>query len=150
MYNFTLTGLFNSNVDTVYNAFNDPSVIVKWFAPGNLVVSQFISHFAEGGNYRAVMQSPDGFQQTVLGTYQKISHNKHMSFTWRWDDTNDVTKVNVIFNSMPNASTQIKLTQSGFHQEDDMSQQQCAWLACLEKLSLATWETNAGRQSLVA
>lgn len=150
MYDFTLIGLFNSNVDTVYNAFNDPEIIVKWFAPSNLIVSQFISHFTEGGNYRAVLQSPDGFQQTIVGTYQKIEHNKHISFTWRWDDTNDVTKVNITFSSMPNLSTQIKLTQTGFHQEKEMRYQQQGWLTCLEKLSLATWQDNIMRHSLVA
>ncbi|MFT5281770.1 MAG: hypothetical protein ACI94Z_000596 [Yoonia sp.] len=150
MYDFTLTGLFNTNVETVYNAFNDPTVLVKWFAPGNLVVSQFISDFAEGGNYRAVLQSPDGFQQTVIGTYQEIEHNNHLSFTWRWDDTNDITKVNVFFTSMPNLSTRVTLTQSGFHQEQEMTHQQYNWLACLEKLSLATWDASANNQPLVA
>jgi uncharacterized protein YndB with AHSA1/START domain len=150
MYDFTLTGLLNNRVETVYNAFNDPDVIVKWFAPGNLIVSQFISHFAEGGQYRAVLQSPDGFQQTVVGTYQEIERNTQLSFTWRWDDTNDITKVKVVFASMPNSSTRIILTQSGFHKEQDMLYQQNGWLACLEKLSLATRESSAIPQPLVA
>lgn len=150
MYDFTLTGIFNTNVDTAYNAFNDPNVLVKWFAPGNLVVSQFISNFSEGGNYRAVLQSPDGFQQTVVGTYQKIQHNEHLSFTWRWDDTNDITKVMVVFMAMPNLTTRITLTQSGFSKEQDMAYQQHEWLGCLEKLSIATWQVNASSQTLVA
>jgi uncharacterized protein YndB with AHSA1/START domain len=150
MYDFTLKGLLNANIDTVYNAFIDPDVFVKWFAPGNLVVSQFISHFAEGGNYRAVLQSPDRFQQTVVGTYQEIKHNSHLSFTWRWDDTNDITKVNVVFISLPNLSTQITLTQSGFDREKDMIHQQYNWLDCLEKLSLATWDAGIDNQPLVA
>lgn len=150
MYDFTLTGSLNNHVETVYNAFNDPDVIVKWLAPGNLVVSQFISHFAEGGQYRLVLQSPDGFQQTVVGTYQEIEHNNQLSFTWRWDDTNDITKVNVVFTSMPNLNTRITLTQSGFHKEQDMLHQQSGWLACLEKLSRATWETTSTQHPLVA
>jgi uncharacterized protein YndB with AHSA1/START domain len=97
-----------------------------------------------------VLQSPDGFQQTVVGTYQKIDHNKLLSFTWRWDDTNDITKVSVLFNDLPNLSTEIKLTQSGFRQENEMQLQQQGWLACLEKLSLATWDANLNNHSLVA
>lgn len=150
MYDFTLTGSLNNHVETVYNAFNDPDVIVKWFAPGNLVVSQFISHFAEGGQYRLVLQSPDGFQQTVVGTYQEIELNTHLSFTWRWDDTNDITKVKVVFTSMPNLSTRITLTQSGFNKEQEMLSQQSGWLACLEKLSLATRDTAVTQHPLVA
>jgi uncharacterized protein YndB with AHSA1/START domain len=139
MYDFTLIGLFNSHVETVYTAFYDPSVVIKWFAPDSLIVSQFVSDFAEGGNYRVVLESPDGFQQTVVGSYQKILHNEHLSFTWRWDDTNDITKVSVLFTAMPNLSTQVELTQSGFQKEKEMLHQQQNWLACLEKLSRATW-----------
>lgn len=150
MYDFTLTGLFNSKVETVYNAFNDPSILVKWFAPGNLVVAQYIGDYTKGGNYRAVLQSPDGFQQTIVGTFNSIIPNTHLSFTWRWDDTNDITKVNVMFAAMPNSSARIVLTQSGFDQEQDMLQQQSSWLACLEKLSLATWDASQNSLRLSA
>ena len=150
MVNFTLTGLFNTNVETIYNAFKDPSVFVKWFAPGNLMVAQYLSDFTQGGNYRVVLQSPDSFQQTIVGTYQNIVPNTHLSFTWRWDDTNDITKVNIVFAALPNSNAQITLTQSGFDHENDMLQQQANWLACLEKLSIATWNIQPSKQSLVA
>jgi uncharacterized protein YndB with AHSA1/START domain len=138
MYDFTLKGELNADIQTVYNAFNNPSVIHQWFAPGNLVVSQFVSDFCIGGNYRAVLQSPDGFQQTIVGSYQSIIKDEHLSYTWRWDDTNDITKVDIRFYQTPNANTRITLCQSGFYLEQDMINQQYAWLACLEKLSLAT------------
>lgn len=143
MYDFTLKGYLNADIKTVYSAFNNPEMILKWFAPGNLVVSQFMSDFSEGGNYRAVLQSPDGFQQTIVGTYQQITENQHLSFTWRWDDTNDITKVAVSFYQTPNLSTRIELSQSGFNREQDMLNQQSNWLACLEKLSLATRDMTA-------
>lgn len=138
MYDFTLKGYLNADISTVYGAFNNPDVICRWFAPGNLVVSQFMSNFAEGGHYRAVLSSPDGFQQTIVGTYQHIEKNQRLSFTWRWDDTNDITKVDVSFHETQNLSTRIELTQSGFSREKDMLNQQYGWLNCLEKLTLAT------------
>lgn len=150
MYDFTLTGLLNNDVETVYNAFNDPNVIVKWFAPGKLEVSQFISDFTEGGQYFVVMKSPDGFQQTVVGSYQHIQQNSKLTLTWRWDDTADITKVDVLFTRMPNLSTRIILSQSGFLKEEDMLQQQSAWLACLEKLSIVTRQPSVSHQALVA
>ncbi len=142
MYDFTLKGCLNSDVSTVYQAFYNPDVLCRWFAPGNLVVSQLWLNFVEGGQYRAVLEGPDGFQQTIVGTYQQISNNQKISFTWRWDDTNDITKVEVEFAHLPNTTTHIKLTQSGFAKEQDMINQQYGWLACLEKLSLATRTTQ--------
>jgi uncharacterized protein YndB with AHSA1/START domain len=138
MYDFTLKGYLNSDVATVYQAFSEPDILSKWFAPGNLMVSQMMLSFIEGGQYRTVLVGPDGFQQTIMGTYQEIVPNERLSFTWRWDDTNDITKVDVTFNTLPNSTTSIHLCQSGFAQEQDMLSQQYAWLACLEKLSLAT------------
>lgn len=142
MYDFTLKGYLNSDIKTVYQAFSDPDILCKWFAPSNLVVSQIMLNFAKGGQYRAVLQGPDGFQQTVMGTFQEIIQDQHISFTWRWDDTNDITKVDVAFTSLPNSITTIKLTQSGFAKEQDMLIQQYGWLGCLEKLSLTTHFTT--------
>ena len=93
-------------------------------------------------DFRVVFQSPDGFQQSAVGTYQQIEQNALISFTWRWDDTNDITKVKVCFKQTPNLSTQIELSQSGFHVENEMLLQQHGWMASLEKLSLVTRQST--------
>lgn len=49
MYDFTINGTLNAGLDDVYTAFHDPNVLVRWFAPGNMMVSQFMSNFIEGG-----------------------------------------------------------------------------------------------------
>jgi uncharacterized protein YndB with AHSA1/START domain len=140
MYDFCLKGVLNQDVNSVYNAFSDPQVIRKWFAPGKLIVSYFSSAFQVGGHYQAVLQSPDGFQQTIVGSYQEIKPKEHISFTWRWDDTNDISKVDIRFAAMRNESSSLTIVQSGFAKEQDMLQQQNAWLGCLEKLSLVLKE----------
>lgn len=150
MYDFVLQGYFNKDVDTVFCAFHEPEVIVKWFAPDQHRVSRFLSSFEVGGQYCAVITSPDDFQQTVNGCYHSIEKNKHLSFTWRWDDTNEVTKVNLEFSQMPNLGTSVILTQSGFYQEQDMLLQQGTWMDCLEKLSLVINDLSRSQQSLVA
>ena len=136
MYDFTINGTLNAGLDEVYTAFHDPNVLVRWFAPGNMMVSQFMSNFIEGGNYRLILQSPDGFQQTIVGSYQSINLNQSLCFTWRWEDTNDVTEVAIEFTCENDTTTTIKLSQSGFKAEEDMLHQQYGWIASLEKLSL--------------
>ena len=138
MFDFTINGILNANISQVYNAFTRPELIIKWCAPGNLSISQFHSHFTPGGNYQMVLQSPDGFQQTVVGTCQDISKNDLLSYTWRWEDTNDISKVEIHFWESDNATTKIRLSQRGFKREQDMLQQQYSWLACFEKLPLVT------------
>ena len=137
MYDFTIKGVFNATVHDVYGAFSQPDILAKWLAPNNLKVSSFMSNFIEGGQYRVVMQSPDAFQQTVVGIYHTIEYEKQLSFTWRWDDTNGMSKVKVIFTKQPNQTTHIALTQSGFDTEQEMLQQQYGWMTSLEKLTLS-------------
>ncbi len=150
MYDFTIKGLFNANVKDVYNAFYHPELVSKWFGPNNLKVSSFISNFIEGGQYRVVLQSPDAFQQTVIGVYNTIEHEKELSFTWRWDDTNEMSKVSVIFSMQPNLTTFVKLSQSGFKTEQEMLQQQYGWMNSLEKLTLTMRNLRLTNQTLVA
>ncbi|WP_395340581.1 SRPBCC family protein [Ningiella sp. W23] len=136
MYDFTIQGLFNASLTQVYEAFIRPEIIIKWCAPGNLSVSQFHAQVQEGGSYQMVLQSPDGFQQTIVGTYQCIERHDSLSYTWRWEDTNDVSKVDISFSEKANGTTAISLSQRGFNSKNDMLQQQFSWMACLEKLSL--------------
>ncbi|WP_371194895.1 SRPBCC domain-containing protein [Glaciecola sp. SC05] len=136
MFDFTINGILNASLPKVFEAFTRPELLIRWSAPGNLSVSQFHSHCVAGGNYQMVVQSADGFQQTVVGTYQDIQHNSSLSFTWRWEDTNDISKVEINFSEKENGATNIRLSQRGFKREQDMHQQQYSWLACFEKLAL--------------
>jgi uncharacterized protein YndB with AHSA1/START domain len=138
MFDFTINGILNARLPDVFNAFCRPELLMQWCAPGNLNVSQFHSHLTPGGNYQMVLQSPDGFQQTVVGTYQEIKVNEFLSFTWRWEDTNDITKVEIKFSSRVSDDVSIRLSQRGFKREQDMLQQQFSWLACFEKLAMVT------------
>jgi uncharacterized protein YndB with AHSA1/START domain len=97
-----------------------------------------MSNFTEGGNYRLILQSPDGFQQTIVGTYKTINLRQNLYFSWRWEDTKEVTQVAIEFNFDNPTTTSIKLSQSGFKREEDMLHQQYGWIASLEKLSLVT------------
>lgn len=142
MYDFTIKGTLNAYLDEVYSAFHDPNVLVRWFAPGNLMVSQFMSNFMEGGTYRMILQSPDGFQQTIQGDYQDISVNQTLVFTWRWEGNSDSTTVKISFVEKQPGTTDITLSQSGFAKEEDMIHQQYGWIASLEKLSLVTHENQ--------
>ena len=141
MFDFTINGILNAQVKQVYDAFIRPEIIIKWCAPGNLSVSQFHAHCTLGGTYQMVLQSPDGFQQTVVGTYQDIQVNKSLSYTWRWEDTNDISKVEIAFSERNNGTTALRLSQRGFKREQDMLQQQYSWLASFEKLAMVTRES---------
>lgn len=142
MFDFTINGIFNASLPTVFDAFCRTELLMRWCAPGNLSVSQFHSQFSSGGHFQMVLQSPDGFQQTAVGTYHDIKPNEYLSFSWRWEDTNDITKVEVKFAPNKNNNTSLSLCEKGFKREYDMLSQQYSWLACFEKLSLLIKESE--------
>ncbi len=123
-------------MNLLYKSFHQAELLEAWFAPTGLKLSQFISDFQVGGDYRALFQSPEGFQQTIGGQYKCIDKNKRLTFTWRWDDTNDITKVDLRFYSCQNNTAKMIMHQTGFHKQLEMKQQQQEWMYCLEKLSL--------------
>ncbi|MGQ8365298.1 SRPBCC family protein [Glaciecola sp. 1036] len=136
MYEFTLKGSLNADIQSIYQAFVNPTLIKKWCAPNNLVATQFVGQVLPGEHFRLHLESEDGFQQTVFGAYQEVIPNQKISFTWRWEDTNDISMVEVCLENTHNDNTKFLLSQKGFRQKSDMLQQQFAWIDCLENLSL--------------
>ncbi len=148
MYEFTIYGTFNENVNDVYNAFYKPDTVIRWLAPNALRANSFISDFTEGGHYRVLMQDREAYQQSIMGIYNTIEYDKKLSFTWRWDDSDELSRVSITFSKNANQTTTIKLTQSGFRDEQSMLQEQYGWLSSLEKLTLAMRELNTVNQTL--
>lgn len=149
MYEFTINGTLNAKINDVFEAFYQPEKVIKWLAPDNLRVSSFISDFTEGGHYRVLMQNTEAYQQSIIGIYNTIEYKRELSFTWRWDDSYELSKVQVLFNEQANNTTSIRLTQSGFRNEQSMLQEQYGWMTCLEKLSLAMRNLKVVNQTLV-
>jgi len=82
------------------------------------------------------MQGADGFQQSIIGTLHSVVEERQITFSCRWEDTNDHTKVVIDFSSLDNDATNINVKHTGFRTKNDMLQQQFAWLDCFEKLSI--------------
>ena len=136
MYEFTLLGNMNASLHSVYSAFVSPQAISRWCSPNNLFVYKYIGAIGAGKSFRLILQGHDGFQQNVTGTYHEVSKNERLVFTWRWEDTNDISKISIEFAESANATTLLTITQTGFKYRNDMLMQKFAWIDVLEKLSV--------------
>lgn len=138
MYHFTLNVTFHASPTHIFDAFHKPELLIQWFAPGNVQVSQIMSNFTEGGRYRIQMTEPNGQQYTLTGEYTKILANEKLVMSWAWEDNDEesiMTMVDIEFESQDDSTTQLTLVHSGFMNEQERDQHQQGWMACFEKLA---------------
>lgn len=142
IYEFSLHGNLNTPLASVYQAFVTPYKISRWCSPNNLSFFKFIGKFRSQEHFRMIMQGEDGFQQSLTGTFHEVQKEQKICFTCRWEDTNEITKVNIDFSETVHQTSQIVVHQTGFRCKNDMLMQQFAWVDCLEKLSLLLTYSN--------
>ncbi len=148
MFSFTLNATFNAPITDVYDAFHRTDILLHWFAPGDLFVSQAMSDFKEGGRYRIAMNEPTGQHYTLTGQYVKILTNEKLVFTWAWEDNLEqsiITNVEVSFVAKGDSTTEVTIVHGGFANQAECDQHQYGWVGCLEKLS--TLDIEALRES---
>lgn len=136
IYEFSFQTILNASLQSVFKAFTSPQQLSQWCAPNNLSVCQFVGKVEKNEDFRLVMQGEDGFQQSVVGTYHTVIHEHQITFSARWEDTNDHTKIAIDFAANSNQTTSLNIKHTGFKTKNDMVQQQFVWIDCLEKLSL--------------
>ena len=51
MFELTINRQFNVSVEQLFNAWCNPKLIQKWFAPGNMTVPEATADVREGGTY---------------------------------------------------------------------------------------------------
>lgn len=136
IYEFSFQAILNASLPSVFKAFTSPQQLSQWCAPNNLSVLKFVGKVEQNEDFRLVMQGADGFQQSLLGTYHSVVEERQISYSCRWDDTNDHTKVIIEFAQKHNGTTYLNIRHTGFRSKSEMLQQQFAWVDCIEKLSI--------------
>ena len=134
MFELSIKREFNTAVSTLFNAWTDPILVTKWFAPGDICVAEADVDATEGGQYRIVMQDVDGKQFIVSGTYQEIIENERLVFSWKWQDSDITTKVKVLFEVRKNNASALELIHTEFVDQESCDKHNMGWNGCLANL----------------
>lgn len=127
--------VFDAPVERVYAAWTREEMIKQWFCPGpSMTVPEAELDVREGGAYRVVMQSQDGETYSPSGTYEKVSANKQLIFSWKWSDSELVTRVIVDLRAVADNRTELTLTHEGFPDDDTRDSHNQGWEGCLAHL----------------
>lgn len=72
---------FNASPDKVYQAWTEPELIKKWFAPLPWTTPVVETDVRPGGASFIVMHSPDGEEMPNRGVYLEVVPNQRLVFT---------------------------------------------------------------------
>ena len=91
-----------------------------------------------GGGYRIVMQNNKGETYSPSGVYEEIIPHEKLVFSWKWADSDLVTRVTLDFVALGKSETELTLTHDGFPDSDVRDRHSEGWEGCLSRLAAAT------------
>ena len=103
------------SVDKVWEAWTEPSVIMKWFGsdPKGKVLSAKLD-VNPGGSFEVVFKDADQTEHTCYGTYSEIEKLSKLTFTWHWKSEPNVESFIVLLLSEEGKSTKMQFEHMNF------------------------------------
>lgn len=123
-----------ATVSELYRAWTDPQVMSQWYAPGDMRVAEIDCNAVVGGNFRVVMEAPDGERHITTGTYTEIVPERKLVHSWQWEGSDSRTQVTVEFEAVDCALTELTLTHERFPEEETRDLHEQGWAKCLANL----------------
>ena len=134
--NLVITRIFAAPRERVFAAWIREEILKTWFCPGNdMTIPVAEVDAREGGDYRIVMRNKDGETYSPSGTYEKIIENEQLIFSWKWADSELVTRVTIDLRDVNDNETELTLTHEGFPESDIRDRHNEGWDGCLARLA---------------
>lgn len=126
---------FAASRERVFAAWTTTEQLVRWFCPGDdMTVPLAEVEAREGGHYRIVMENSKGETYSPSGTYEKVVRNESLIFSWKWADSDLVTRVTIELTEIGPDETELTLTHEGFPDAEVRDSHNQGWTGCLNRL----------------
>ena len=118
-------GYFPAPPSSVYRAWTDPDIVLKWFGPKPGILRSASIDLRVGGAWRFVMRDDGEVTMGFEGTYRLIMPNTRLVFSWAkfthhaagQSDITDVSQVDITL-SGKGAGTQVRIVHSAIDDPD--------------------------------
>jgi|HubBroStandDraft_5_1064220.scaffolds.fasta_scaffold201086_2 uncharacterized protein YndB with AHSA1/START domain len=137
--------LIKASSAELFDAWTNPELMQKWYAPGPMTVTTASSDLRVGGAYRVEMREGQETIYVAAGTYKQIIPNQLVSFTWNpcTSGPGYETLVTVEF-KQASGGTEVILTHGGFADAETVNKHEQGWNGCLDNLAKATETVSVG------
>jgi len=134
--NLTIKRTFPASCEHLYAMWTTGDLLKTWFCPGDgMTIPVADADAREGGSYRIVMQSKDGETFSPSGIYETVVPNEKLVFSWKWADSEVVTRVTIEFRPLGDNETELTLTHEGFPDAEMRDLHTEGWEGCLSRLT---------------
>ena len=131
-----LTRVLPASRERVFAAWTEETIIKQWFCPSEgMTVPVAELDVREGGTYRLVVEDAEGETYSPSGIYEKIVLNEKLVFSWKWADSELITRVTIDLRDHGDNETELTLTHEGFPETEIRDRHIQGWEGCLAKLT---------------
>jgi uncharacterized protein YndB with AHSA1/START domain len=131
-----LTRVLPASREKVFAAWTDEALIKQWFCPSEgMTVPVVELDVREGGTCRLVVENTEGETYSPSGIYEKIEPNEQLIFSWKWTDSELITRVTIDLRDHGDDETELTLTHEGFPETEIRDRHTQGWEGCLAKLT---------------
>lgn len=131
-----MTRVLPASAERVFAAWTREELIKQWFCPGkDMTIPVAEIDAREGGNYRIVMQNSQGDTYSPSGSYETVVPNRKLVFSWKWADSELVTRVTIELREIDENQTELTLTHEGFPAREILDRHNEGWEGCLNRFS---------------
>ena len=130
-----LTRVLPASREKVFAAWTEEALIKQWFCPQEgmtVPVAEFDAR--EGGTYRLVVEDAEGKTYSPSGVYEKVVTDEQLIFSWKWADSELITRVTIELRALGDNETELTLTHEGFPETEIRDRHIQGWEGCLAKL----------------
>jgi len=134
-----MTRTIAAPVAKVFEAWTDPTLMRRWFAPDPYEVTEAEADVRPGGKYRFVAATADDGPHTTTGEYLEVEPNRRLVQTWFYagplgnDETPSVLTVE--FREVSPGVTELKLTHSKLRDHEAREGASAGWALILDRLA---------------
>jgi len=130
-----ITRTLAASRERIFRAWTEAEAMKRWYAPGETKVAIAEVDLRVGGAWRVLMRATDGSEYDIRGVYREIEPPSRLVFTWKWvhEPAEKETLVTVELRDVA-GRTELVLTHERFKEDQDRSNHETGWHACLDNL----------------
>lgn len=121
----------------VYKVWTEPEHMVRWMGPKGFTAPSAKLDVREGGQYRALIRSPEGKDYWFRGVYREVVENKRLVFTFAWEEEGERGQENLITITFAdeNGKTRMTFKQVPFRSIEERDGHEGGWSEAFDKLA---------------
>jgi len=114
-YSLFIETVIRTSIEKVWEAWTEPSVIMKWFGsdPEGNVLSAKLDVW-QGGSFEVVFKDADQTEHTCYGIYTEIEKLSKLTFTWHWKSEPNVESFIVLLLTEEDKATKMQFEHRNF------------------------------------